>query len=538
MIEFEIKSRKLNTGKPAYPARRSLFRKEGPRRAFPYTMKPNRNIALSAAIVLAFALTTPAEAQFGKLIKKVKKNAERVVENKVESSAHNAVVNGMYQTEKAATKAVKNSTKKIKDKAAGKVGEKTGLPVSSASGNGNGKGSSLETLYLQNFKPSAGALEADPDASNDDVWRRSTRSFAQIHAAYEHLDPKYFPLQPYYKYPRMYGLGDDILIGHHVLDDMLREVLSQRPGTSVYFPPFIYDEKNEPELLTPAGEKMGIYRDDAFRYPFAAAFFADPNSDIAVQKLAELLVCLSPIMKSGMEIKPETCNDYKGILDANLGIVLPAMEYEKLRFARERIMFNMALNVVDFDLIADRVIDCFNKVEANDAFCQKDPSLRAKYYLMGTELYTQILVQHKDWNEREASDPKARKATMLYTRWTADGVVGKIMGAVRMGNVPAVPMPKGVSVSGELKAKGDAAGRELAGHRGDEFVKVVYHSGKWQEIKEKVWPYKTIKYTIKADLITRSGGKTVLTHCYLQKSANGQKYVMVVGSDPERHPVK
>ena len=94
-----------------------------------------------------------------------------------------------------------------------------------------------------------------------------------------------------------------------------------------------------------------------------------------------------------MGVKPETCDDYKGILDAKLGIVLPAMEYEKLRFERERIMFNMACNVVDFDLIADRVIDCFNKVEENDAFCQKDPALRAQYYLMGTELYDQILIR-------------------------------------------------------------------------------------------------------------------------------------------------
>lgn len=243
-------------------------------------------------------------------------------------------------------------------------------------------------------------------------------------------------------------------------------------------------------------------------------------------------------MRASVGVKPETCDDYKGILDAKLGIVLPAMEYEKLRFERERIMFNMACNVVDFDLIADRVIDCFNKVEENDAFCQKDPALRAQYYLMGTELYDQILIQHKDWNKREASDPKARKATMLYTRWTADGEVGKIMGAVRMGNVPAVSMPKGVSVSAEIKNGGDAAGRELAAHRGDEFVKVIYHSNKWEEVKEKAWPYKTIKFVIKADLITKVGGKTMLTHCYLQKSANGQKYVMVVGSDPERHPVK
>lgn len=484
-------------------------------------MKKNRIIALSASIALACAFGVPAEAQIGGILKNAKKNVEQKVKNKVESTANDAV---------------DKAEEKGKKKAEEKVEEKTGISTSKSSSNSGG--SSLETLYKQNYKPSEEALAADPDASNDEVWRRSTRSFAQIHAAYEHLDPKYFPLQPYYKYPMMYGLGKDVLIGYNVNLDMIRKVLSKRPGASVDFSPFIYDEKENAELLTPAGEKMGIYCDDAFRYPFAAAFFADPNSDIAVDKLAVLLAYLSPIMRASVGVKPETCDDYKGILDAKLGIVLPAMEYEKLRFERERIMFNMACNVVDFDLIADRVIDCFNKVEENDAFCQKDPALRAQYYLMGTELYDQILTQHKDWNKREASDPKARKATMLYTRWTADGEVGKIMGAVRMGNVPAVSMPKGVSVSAEIKNGGDAAGRELAAHRGDEFVKVIYHSNKWEEVKEKAWPYKTIKFVIKADLITKVGGKTMLTHCYLQKSANGQKYVMVVGSDPERHPVK
>ena len=503
-------------------------------------MKKSRIFALLTAIALAFAISTPADAQFGKLLKRVKKNAENKVMNTTEATLSRAVSKTVDKATEKAEEAATKALKKGKKKASKKIKDETGIAVDSDSdfGSNNDNGNSLETLYKKKFKPSKEAIAADPDASSNEVWKGYTRPISRIHAAYEHLDPKYFPLQPYYKYPKMYGLGDNVLIGHNVLNKMIDEVLSQRPGNSVYFPPFTHDDKNGVEFVTPAGEKMGVYCDDIFRYPFAAAFFADPNSEVAVQKLAELLVILSPIMKSGVEIKPETCDDYKGILDAKLGIVLPTMEYEKRRFERERIMFNMALNVVDFDLIADRVIDCFENVEKNDEICQKYPMIRAKYYLMGTELYTQILVQHKDWNKREASDPKARKATMLYTRWTADGVVGKIMGAVRMGNIPAVSMPKGVSVSGELKTKGDAAGRELAGHRGDEFVKVVYHSNKWQTIKEKVWPYKIIKYTLKADLITKSGGKTVLTHCYLQKSANGQKYVMVVGSDSERHPVK
>ena len=141
-------------------------------------MKQRRIMALSAAIVLAFAIAAPADAQFGNLVKKVKKSAEQSVKRKVEDAKKDA-------KRKAESTADETLDKGKKDVGV-RVSEKTGLPVSSSFG---GKGSSLETLYKQNFKPSAGALKADPDAANDDVWRRSTRSFAQIHAAYEHLDP-------------------------------------------------------------------------------------------------------------------------------------------------------------------------------------------------------------------------------------------------------------------------------------------------------------------------------------------------------------
>ena len=164
-------------------------------------MKKNRIIALSAFIALAFFVGVPAQAQIGGILKNAKKNVEQKVKNKVESTANDA-------EDKAADK-VEKSVEKGKNKAEEKVEEKTGISTSKSSSNSGG--SSLETLYKQNYKPSAEALAADPDASNDEVWRRSTRSFAQIHAAYEHLDPKYFPLQPYYKYPAFYALGKDRL---------------------------------------------------------------------------------------------------------------------------------------------------------------------------------------------------------------------------------------------------------------------------------------------------------------------------------------
>ena len=202
-------------------------------------MKQNRIITLSVAVALVFAISIPAEAQFGNVLKNAKRNVERKVKNKAETSV-----------DRTTDKAMNKAEKKVMEK----TEEKTGLPVSESSNNNSSvsdkDGSTLISLYKKDYEPSKEAIENDPDASNNDVWKRSTRSFAQIHAAYEHLDPKYFPLQPYYKYPKMYGLGDNLLIGHNVLNKMIEAVLSQRPGDYVYFPPFIHDDKNGAEFVT------------------------------------------------------------------------------------------------------------------------------------------------------------------------------------------------------------------------------------------------------------------------------------------------
>ena len=70
-------------------------------------MKDNRTLALSAALALAFAITTPANAQFGNILNKAKKAVKEKVEKsltdtkkKAQSTASDAVDN---TTGKAAT---------------------------------------------------------------------------------------------------------------------------------------------------------------------------------------------------------------------------------------------------------------------------------------------------------------------------------------------------------------------------------------------------------------------------------------------------
>lgn len=410
-------------------------------------MRRNRILALSAALALACAVTTPANAQFGNILNKAKKAVEGKVEQKVE------------QTRNAAQEKAEKKTEEASDKSLEKVGDKTGLPVPKAEDSQGDNGeTNLYTLYKKDYKPSAAAIAAFPDCQGDEVYKGCSRTVSQRYGAYEHLDPKYFPLQPYYKYPLMYGVGiAKAGMGVTMLSNLIRMRFANGYKTLNIIPPLVYDEKEYPELLTPQGEKMGVYADEVFRCSSAALFFADPNSEISVRRLAMLLAYLGTHVQSGLSCE-KADDDFNGILDAKQGLVLPAPKFKNLRFDRERIMIDMACRVVDFDLIVNRVIENFEKVIENDAFCQKD------------------------------SDPKARRATMLYTRFNQTPESLEILRSVRAGNVPAVSMPKGVSVP--------------------------------------------------ADLITKSGGKTVLTHCTLQKSADGQKYVMVVGSDSEKHPVK
>jgi hypothetical protein len=317
---------------------------------------------------------------------------------------------------------------------------------------------------------------------------------------------------------------------------MIQQVLGSGLKQSTIFKPMVYNDTDNSELVTPTGEKMGIYRDDTFRYVYAAQFFADPNSKAGVYSLAKLLAYNSPIIQNGVIIKAD--DDQNGIFDSKNEIVLPCPRYNYIRFEREGIMLTMASMIVDIDLIADCVIDCLSKVEANDPAYEKDPSLRVRNCFMGTELYTEILVQHDDWAAKKNTDPKMRKATMLYNRWSKSDAVANLCDAVRVNFIESVPMPKGVSVSADIKAKGDAAGRQLAADRGDEFVEVVYLASNWEVLKEKVYPYKIIMYQMPVDLITINNGKKVLTHCDLHKSPNGQRYVMSVGYDTERHPIK
>ena len=113
-------------------------------------MKDYRTLALSAALALAFAITTPANAQFGNILNKAKK----AVKEKVEKS----VTDTKKKAQSTATDAVDNTT----DKAA------TSMGVSEMS-NGNHDASEPATEMAKGVNVPAN-LKSKADAEARKQW--------------------------------------------------------------------------------------------------------------------------------------------------------------------------------------------------------------------------------------------------------------------------------------------------------------------------------------------------------------------------------
>lgn len=112
------------------------------------------------ALVLLLLAGTQANAQVGNLL------------NRVKQKAVNAIEQGTEKAAAGATETVVNETKEVIE----------------------------ETVATapQDLKPSAEAKAADPLAGSETKMSGYSKTIGEIHAAYEHLDPAYYPYQPYY----------------------------------------------------------------------------------------------------------------------------------------------------------------------------------------------------------------------------------------------------------------------------------------------------------------------------------------------------
>ncbi|GAB6983017.1 hypothetical protein [Prevotella dentasini] len=415
-------------------------------------MRQNKFIAMSAAIALTFAIATPAQAQFGKLIDKAKKKAKEKVEHAVERAMDDATDAAIGTAKKKAKKAAKD--------VAGKAG--VNLPEESTSNGSSTDDGGMATLHKRNFKPSKEAIANDPQAQDETVPDFSTRSYKQVHAAYEHLDPKYFPLQPYYKYPVMYELGKWAGNGDRILYSIMEEILT----APINYEITLYLASNEqiPELVSADGQPLAVQEDDVYRYPFAAAFFADPNSKQGVYKLAMILASQSNAVRRvrNYEIKTNS-----GVAYAKKGWMFP-YDADNIRSRREDLMREIACNDVDINLINQIVLELYQTMEA-----RKPGYAKVAYMLAANELYDKVMMHHKDF---AANKGKFNKALVLYTKYYNTREYASILD----GAMKEAPLEKVTLKPGALNASLNAQVLRIAKQKKPDCIRVVIENDAWK----------------------------------------------------------
>jgi hypothetical protein len=363
-------------------------------------IKMNRLINVSAVIALTFVIATPAAAKLNKMHKAVNSYAE-----------------------KTAGYAAQDGNKRMSK---------------------SDRAKSLVVLHQEDFTPSNEALAANAFANNESVPENFSKSYKDLYAAYEHLDSYYFPLQPYYKYPILYALGEQQLI--YPWARFLKEakkILAFPVGTNlgdITIGLVGYDD-GVTELVSADGQKLAMHADELFRYPMAARFFADPNCNESVWNLAMLLAYNNGRFRA---VKAYTTAQNFGVADAKRGWMFPYSDGGECN-EREALMKLMAREVVDIDLIAKCVLQLYQGMEN-----EKDSTKKALYLIAGNELYKQVLMAHTDFS---ANTSKLNKQLMYYTRYNDTPEYSEIVDAAIVKPEPPTMALKPGALDKQLNAQ-------------------------------------------------------------------------------------
>ncbi len=444
-------------------------------------MTHNRTLALLAAIALAFAITTPAEAQFGNILNKAKKAVKEKVDNKVN-----------------------NTKQQAKNAATGTVDNATGLSAEE-SNDYEGAYHGIETLYKKGLKPSAAAVAADPKASDATVEKNYTKSPAQMRGVWENLDAELFPYQPYYDAANK-GLYDPDAEAPVIVYGQICRLLEEAEmpfGKPGFFAEFVKykDDTNVPTV-------------DVLLCSYYAEFIADPESYVAYNHFVKARVAHVGFISDRVKMNMKDPMKYAATMGDGTTVNLFEKEFDRMARWRNvnRMAERLALNVTPFNIIGAAATNAINRYKQHEANGDTKQMI-----ITGREVQAIMddLEHHDQYEQRKGDctalmrqyEPiKDKQRTLLQSNHDA--------------SMPAVAMAQGVSVPAAVKSKADAEGRKQWGNA---FVKSIFLTSQWKQFKNPKYPYQVLHRSMDVDFIVKEGDNHFVYHWVLKEGVSGGK---------------
>ena len=450
---------------------------------------------------LSLVLLVPvgANAQFGKLKKAVK--------GAVKGTATEASKSVSGNSSSSSNTAAASAVQKVDDKnALTKTYEE--MPGNERSVKVTGVGKfDIDKVY----EPSAQAKANDPKASDTTTPNGYNRTVAQIHAAYEHLNPAWFP-QPYYDYPMFYYMDDEqsTKFQWNTMGYLMNKIMEQHWDKE--YRNFFY---------------FGNYKDDNVHdgpivphgYPSIQAkfarFLADPQSYAAVAGMLEAHFYVRDRQKGYYDGVHLPGNSDSKVIYKNEGFAkeLGTMNFTKGEWEKMQDEADLFCIGVLYQKVPFPILERAFKVKLVHFEKYADNDYMKAMYCMQLEAAKEIYDGHP-------GNTKSGEHESLMQRYNA--IVSQkeaLYAAGKMAMMPVVKLDNTYKKDATFKKQVLEMGKKKLPNVNIE--EVVFFNEDWDLFKSSEWPYPVTQRSQNVGFIYKKDGTYYISRYTLQQFRKG-----------------
>ena len=363
--------------------------------------------------------------------------------------------------------------------------------------------SNVTSAVKESKKPSAEALKNDPNASDTNVRENYTLSPAQLAAAYENLDAKLFPYQPYYTPEHIAFYQPDSLFtfeSYGLFCYMLQP--TENSSTSVgwisdFYP---YDK----DTLVPVV--------DITLNSYFATFLSDPNGVLPLLFYVRAGVMCEAFNSGKVKIVGDS-DKYQqndGVTDYT------RYEIEKDRLNRWSTVYHQAQTIcreqVPFNNLGTIAVNLINQYKRQETAGEDSQALRVIREL-------EFIMNEIENSKLNPHDDNVKALEREYEKYK--GKHEELSKKFYLESQKAVDMPKACTVAANLQQTAAKLAKERFG---DKFVKVIFTESNWHVFKNPSWPYNIRHRSMNIDIITKEGDVYMTNHWVLKQLYRNGNY--------------
>ena len=428
---------------------------------------------LALIILAALFVAAPAEAQFGSLKNRIKREAQKAVRESNNAKQEQSTESDAKQeqsTKRLSPTERHHLQQQAKQKADAEAAQAQATAKAAAS-----KQQAIDAAKAQ-----------DPMMANTTIEPGFTKTIGQIREAYATLDPEAFYIRPYYDNPAAYYLNtpDD----RAIFEGMFQSVLSLSYQSNFDMPAYHQYFK-----VTVDGKKGYLPATALLQSAYFALFIADPKSDAAFDAFTKAY-----FISNNQYYYPDGMVS-ADIIDLDKDMNLP-VPYDDMNSYADNMQAAALKAMNEAYTIEELCAKVNTMLTAVDKAAKAGELAKASHLAMVARSMKAAMEEHDDYSGSNASCKKTNYLVDTYLKNEGDWYQ-----AARKSTLPSVETPQR---SHKMDAATTAAAiRTAKNDYGSRFVELIFMDSKWSLFKDPDWPHHIIFRSVPVAIIYKEGSE-------------------------------